>query len=497
MKKLILTLIAAAAVYHIQAQNINAAGDHERVDIPREPNYADSLSGWSVEGTLMAGGVSQSYTGNSMLNAYIMPVNSRSADIKFNMGPSLGMEGQAAYFFGKKRHWGIGMGFNYFVHTGSVTLDNFHAEYATYDNYNNIYRQIVTTNGQVKENLRMYTVNVPIVAKYQTRFSKRVGFTADAGLLLNLYAQNNYKTNASFDYEAVYRYAGNEGAITTVYDPSPTPDASALVITKDRYLATNSAAEVNSYFNTMRAQGYNVALGAKPNDNTGNVTYKSGTLGFIVRPAVSIYLNSNLMLNIGAYYTYQAMSNVPASNYMITDRVGEYSSVLNTVKRANTHAYGISAGIRYNFKKRSPKQEPVVVDATPAPEDDKEPVASPSPDEETANIDISTPILFDLDKVVIKEASIPILEEAVNQLLNNPNAKLTIHGYTDNTGKKDYNKRLSNRRAAVVKEYLKKKGVNPKILKTVGHGENHPAATNRTKEGRMKNRRAVMRKDDE
>ncbi len=496
MKKLLLTLLAAAAVYNVQAQNINAAGDHERMDIPHEPNYADSLAGWSIEGTLMAGGMSQSYTGNSMLNAYIMPVNSRSAGLKFNMGPSLGMEGQGAYFFGKKRNWGIGMGFSYFVHTGSVTLDNFHAEYATYDNYNNIYRQMVTSNGQVKENIRMYTVNVPIVAKYQTRFSKRIGFTADAGLLLNLYAQNSYKTNASFDYEAVYRYVGNDGAVTTAYDPSPTPDPASLVITKERYMATNSAGEVNTYFNSMRAQGYNVALGAKANDNTGTVNYKAGTLGFIVRPALSIYIKSNLMLNVGLYYTYQAMSNVPSSDYMITNRIGEYSSVLNTVKRANTHAYGVSVGVRYNFKKKSPKPEPVVAEA-PVPDEDKEPVASPAPEEETANVDISTPILFDLDKVVIKEASIPILEEAANQLLNNPNAKLTIHGYTDNTGKKDYNKRLSNRRAAVVKEYLKKKGVNPRILKTVGHGESHPAASNKTKEGRMRNRRAVMRKDDE
>jgi outer membrane protein OmpA-like peptidoglycan-associated protein len=51
---------------------------------------------------------------------------------------------------------------------------------------------------------------------------------------------------------------------------------------------------------------------------------------------------------------------------------------------------------------------------------------------------------------------------------------------------------LSNRRAAAVKAYLVKKGVDGNKLETAGYGETQPIADNNTAVGRQKNRRVVM-----
>ena len=69
---------------------------------------------------------------------------------------------------------------------------------------------------------------------------------------------------------------------------------------------------------------------------------------------------------------------------------------------------------------------------------------------------------------------------------------LVIDGYTDITGPLYFNKALSVKRANAVKKDLTKRGVNPRRLKTVGHGPNHPVGDNTTPEGRQQNRRAVM-----
>jgi OOP family OmpA-OmpF porin len=62
-------------------------------------------------------------------------------------------------------------------------------------------------------------------------------------------------------------------------------------------------------------------------------------------------------------------------------------------------------------------------------------------------------------------------------------------GHTDNVGTDAYNQKLSERRAAAVKAYLASKGIPSSKITTIGKGESQPVATNKTKEGRQKNRR--------
>ncbi len=98
-------------------------------------------------------------------------------------------------------------------------------------------------------------------------------------------------------------------------------------------------------------------------------------------------------------------------------------------------------------------------------------------------------IYFEFDKAYLRRESIATLDDIVNQLKKNTAIKLEIQGHTDNTGTVEYNKKLSDRRADAVMEYLIKNGISPERLHSMGFGETKPVADNKTEEGRSKNRR--------
>jgi len=74
-----------------------------------------------------------------------------------------------------------------------------------------------------------------------------------------------------------------------------------------------------------------------------------------------------------------------------------------------------------------------------------------------------------------------------------PGAKIEVDGHTDSTGTDAYNQKLSERRAAAVKEYLiKEAGVDSSKITAVGYGVAKPVADNKTAAGRARNRRVEI-----
>ena len=74
----------------------------------------------------------------------------------------------------------------------------------------------------------------------------------------------------------------------------------------------------------------------------------------------------------------------------------------------------------------------------------------------------------------------------------NKNVYLEIQGHTDSTGSDDYNMKLGEARAEAVRRYLNKQGVALNRMSTISYGANEPVESNKTKEGRAKNRRVVV-----
>ncbi len=99
-------------------------------------------------------------------------------------------------------------------------------------------------------------------------------------------------------------------------------------------------------------------------------------------------------------------------------------------------------------------------------------------------------IEFDTGKADIKPKYHPEIGKVAEFMKKYPEANGVIEGHTDNVGGYDYNMKLSERRAASVRNYLiEKYGVAPERLSSKGYGYSKPIATNKTKEGRQKNRR--------
>ena len=102
-------------------------------------------------------------------------------------------------------------------------------------------------------------------------------------------------------------------------------------------------------------------------------------------------------------------------------------------------------------------------------------------------------IYFDFNKADIKPESEPALKEIARLLRQNPDLKLYVVGHTDSAGRLEYNMKLSKARAnAVMNELTTKYKISAGRLKAYGVGPLAPVASNKTDEGRAKNRRVEL-----
>jgi outer membrane protein OmpA-like peptidoglycan-associated protein len=99
---------------------------------------------------------------------------------------------------------------------------------------------------------------------------------------------------------------------------------------------------------------------------------------------------------------------------------------------------------------------------------------------------------FEHNSAALTVASHPPLDAIADGLKKHPRLRVEIQGHTDSTGSPPYNLKLSQRRADSVRDYLVYGGVNADQLVTKGYGQTQPAASNKTADGRAKNRRVVM-----
>ncbi len=126
--------------------------------------------------------------------------------------------------------------------------------------------------------------------------------------------------------------------------------------------------------------------------------------------------------------------------------------------------------------------------ARPAPA----PAAKPRPRPVADKVTLAADVLFDFDKSVIKPEGRARLDDLVSKV-GGINLEVVIAiGHTDSIGSDAYNQKLSVRRAESVKAYLVSKGVPANRIYTEGKGEKQPVASNKTKDGRAKNRRVEI-----
>ncbi len=91
-----------------------------------------------------------------------------------------------------------------------------------------------------------------------------------------------------------------------------------------------------------------------------------------------------------------------------------------------------------------------------------------------------------------KEAQEKLAEFAERLKSENKNVYLEIQGHTDATGADAYNYNLGEARAEAVRRYLSKQGIALNRMSTISYGKDEPVESNKTKDGRAKNRRVVV-----
>ncbi|HJT88513.1 MAG TPA: OmpA family protein, partial [Bryobacteraceae bacterium] len=99
---------------------------------------------------------------------------------------------------------------------------------------------------------------------------------------------------------------------------------------------------------------------------------------------------------------------------------------------------------------------------------------------------------FDFDSAALRPENREILSRVAGVLLASEGYRLFIDGHTDDVGTDAYNQRLSERRAATVRDYLVKAGVPADIITVKGFGKSNPLVQAKTAAAREKNRRVEI-----
>ncbi len=208
--------------------------------------------------------------------------------------------------------------------------------------------------------------------------------------------------------------------------------------------------------------------------------------------------------HIGFGLEYKLMPSLGVSAEFTT------ASAKNGANKLNNNNFTL--GLNYYFDSTPkpvppavPFPEPVraapVVEAASAPISAPAPEIKPEPKEVWKTLLEEKPVTFDgvnfaTDSSQLQGDAKSKLDDVAEFAKLYPDAQLNIAGHTDyraGKSKKEYNQKLSERRAASFKAALVEKGVAAERISTVGYGFDQPLADNKTEAGRAQNRRVEIR----
>ena len=236
-------------------------------------------------------------------------------------------------------------------------------------------------------------------------------------------------------------------------------------------------------------QGLNGRKNVKGNLSSLDATYHFGTPGVGLRPFVSAGVGhqslSNLTPRTGRDHT--TFGNVGAgAKYYFTENVFAKASVDGMYGFDNNQAEWMAGvGFGVNFGGSTKPVAAPVAEPTPV-----EPVVYEEVEEVAEAVRVELDVKFDFDKADVKQDSYSDIENLAEFMKQYPQTATTVEGHTDSVGNAAYNQKLSERRAAAVRDTLVNQfGVEADRVNAVGYGKDRPVADNATSEGRAINRR--------
>jgi len=125
--------------------------------------------------------------------------------------------------------------------------------------------------------------------------------------------------------------------------------------------------------------------------------------------------------------------------------------------------------------------------AAPAPA--AAPAAPAAPKPAAQKVTLAADALFDFDKAVLRPEGRAKLDKLVEDLKGLKLEVIIAVGHTDRIGTDKYNQKLSERRAAAVKNYLVSKGIDANRIYAEGKGEKQPVTGDKCKKMGPENRK--------
>lgn len=175
---------------------------------------------------------------------------------------------------------------------------------------------------------------------------------------------------------------------------------------------------------------------------------------------------NNVETTLGVVFAFGGTStaSVPVAQPQDSDNDG--------VIDAKDKCPGTPAGVKVDKNGCPPVAKKVVIFASEPKHEEKVKVAAV---EQEVVVLAFEDVHFDFDQSTLKPEAKAILKRNILVLKENPRAKIRIAGYTSAAGTEEYNQKLSERRAAAVKEYLVSEGIIVSgRLSTIGYGETDP-----------------------
>ena len=111
---------------------------------------------------------------------------------------------------------------------------------------------------------------------------------------------------------------------------------------------------------------------------------------------------------------------------------------------------------------------------------------------EGIKITFDSGILFNVNSAELQPGAKTEISQLATTLKKYPDTNIVIEGHTDNTGSRELNQSLSERRAQSVANYAAQMGVDRSRMTTQGYAFDQPVADNSTEAGRAQNRRVEI-----
>ena len=301
---------------------------------------------------VLYGGLTEALSRANLQSEYKNYVNAYAGKLSFSGGNSVGISGKVGYYLNQSKTLGLTVGLIYQKQSGTMALDSFHIEYQSVDAQKRTFRQLLSLHPD-KEAINSQNISVPFMLHYQKKMSDAFFISVDGGILYNVSMSTTYASNTSVNEEAMYQY--NSATKTFVYNSSPKPSGTGFIpITLAQYYKINpKGTDPGSYLAGYGDNfGANVGYGKSLSGKTGSANYTNGSIGYIIEPSLNFQLSDLTYLNVGAYYTYQDISNSGSTTKQFVTGKGVFEGLANSTSSITGTGIGLTVGIKYVLKSR-------------------------------------------------------------------------------------------------------------------------------------------------